>query len=74
MLGMTPHFTIRVWGNTQENAKLARRLLPKPPRELLCDIEVDTTAGQGQLTINGHRGLDFIAQKMLTASVVEASP
>lgn len=64
---MTPHFTIRVWGYTQELAELARWFSPGPRRELLCDIEVDTTTQEGtSLRISRHRGLDFIPQKMLT--------
>lgn len=52
---MTPHFTIRVWGGRV--------------RELLCDIEVDTTEGVGALSINNHRGLELIPQKMLTRGI-----
>lgn len=53
---MTPHFTIRVWGSVG----------PYRSRQPMAEIEVDAT-GSGQLTINRHRGLDLIPQKMLVA-------
>ena len=57
-LGMTPHFTIRVWAEDGE-----------PPffsiRRPVADIEVDPACEE--LTISGHRGLELIPQKMLTA-------
>jgi hypothetical protein len=69
LLGMTPHFIIRVWGDTPETVELARWFIPRPSRQLLCDIEIDTTEpGRHELTISGHRGLDLIPQKMLAAA------
>jgi len=60
VLGMTPHFTIRVWGEVGE-----------PPyfsiRQPVAEIEVDSTVDYS-LMISRHRGLDLIPQKMLTAS------
>jgi len=57
MIGMTPHFTIRVWGSVG----------PFKSRQPMADIEVDTTQSGGELTISRHRGLDLIPQKMLTS-------
>jgi hypothetical protein len=64
---MTPHFTILVWGSVgSELDKVFHRLgLPRPPREPLCVIEVDSTI-PGDLTIMRHRGLELRPQKMLT--------
>lgn len=61
IFGMTPHFTIRVWAALdKEIDDLPRR------RAVVAEIEVDTTESY-DLTINVHRGLDLIPQKMLTA-------
>lgn len=59
MMGMTPHFTIRVWGEVGYPPLLSIR---RP----VAEIEVDTTEFGGELTISRHRGLDLIPQKMLT--------
>lgn len=68
MMGMTPHFTIRVWGDTPEMAELARWFIPGPRPQLLCDIEVDETVeGDCKLVIIAHRGLELIPQRMLTS-------
>jgi hypothetical protein len=65
-LGMTPHFTIRVWespGRSHDQlSDLAGRRRRRRPVAL---IEVDTTEEAGELSISPHRGLDFIPQKML---------
>lgn len=67
-LGMTPHFTIRVWGSPGETSDWLSRLLGEPgKRVLLAEIEMDTTDESAyELTIKRHRGLDLIPQKMLT--------
>lgn len=68
-LGMTPHFTIRVWGRVDTISDELSRLLGEPrlPRVPICEIELDTTE-VGSLTIHNHRGLEFVPQKMLTAA------
>jgi hypothetical protein len=67
-LGMTPHFTIRVWSCLDRRMDEMDRLLGLPRRcEPVAEIEVDTTEWDGQLTISGHWGLDLIPQKMLTS-------
>lgn len=65
---MTPHFSILVWGSsdTELDEVLHRLGFPRPPRQPMCMIEVDTTIPGGDLTISRHRGLKLIPQKMLT--------
>jgi hypothetical protein len=68
MIGMTPHFTIRVWGSPGNTQDQLSHLLGEPHKRMpVAEIEVDTTEVGGSLSINNHRGLDLIPQKMLTA-------
>ncbi|OMC55345.1 hypothetical protein A5747_13195 [Mycobacterium sp. IS-836] len=68
---MTPHFTIRVWGSLGADHDLFHDLLGEPRGRMpVAEIEVDTTQ-PFNLTIDCHRGLDFIPQKMLTAAPVQ---
>lgn len=60
ILGMTPHFHIRVWGSVG----------PFKGRETMADIEVNTVDYDGELTIGPHRGLDIILQKMLIVGTI----
>lgn len=63
--GMTPHFTIRVWGSPGKHADQLNEILGNPrQREPVAEIAVDTTQ-PWNLTISPHRGLEFIPQKML---------
>lgn len=66
-LGMTPHFTILVWGSSSPKLdEMYQRMgWPRLPCEPICMIEVDTTV-PGDLTISRHKGLKLIPQKMLT--------
>lgn len=66
--GMTPRFTIRVWGAVDERMDELDHLLGLPCRSVpIAEVEVDTTGGGDyELAIINHRGLDLIPQKMLT--------
>lgn len=68
MWGMTPHFTIRVWGSLGEQRDwLSLALGEQRKRVAVAEIEIDMTEFDGELTISRHRGLDLMPQKMLTA-------
>jgi hypothetical protein len=71
MLGMTPHFTIRVWAALDKQIDELDRLLGLPRRrQVVAEIQVDTTGADSyELTISGHRGLDLVPQKMLTCGL-----
>lgn len=66
LIGHTPHFSIRVWGNPWSGAvRLAEMVGERPKRMPIAEIEIDTTDSVGELIISPHRGLDLINQKML---------
>jgi hypothetical protein len=72
-IGMTPHFTIRVWGSPGRHYDQLSDLLSEPRKRVpIAEIEVDTTeTDRYGLTIVPHRGLELIPQKMLTWRVAQ---